>query len=1039
MDHFTRIGDIQCRRILAGISAAVYACDADGYLTVFNDAAANLWGRSPKIGIEKWCGSLRIYYPDGSDMPLTDCPMAIALRDGVPVTGREIVVERPDGTRRHVLPHPQPLFDDSGVLVGAVNMLVDITDRKRLEARDHFLLRLDDAIRQLGDPDRIILAAATLLREHLSAQRCSYAQVDVGQDRFDIMGESVDGAPSMVGRHTISQFSKACLERLRLGEPFIVEDAEQDPQCAERLDAYRAASVRSIICFPLHKNGEFVAAMSVHTTGPRTWRTDEIELVRTVTGRCWESIERALVTRTLRESESRFRLMADAAPAMIWMSATDKRCTWFNKRWLEFVGQSMEDAVHAPAASYVHPDDLAACQKISRQAFDGRIPFIMEFRLRRHDGEYRWILDHGVPRVGNDGAFAGYIGSCIDITDRKTAEQTLAQRERYLRAVIETTPECVKIVADDGTIRYMNPAGRKIMGAEPDSDLVGTSVYKLIAPESRDSYIEMHERVCAGERQLLDFDITGLRGNRRHMQTQAVPLHNADGTVDHLAITRDVTERVEVEIALRESENRFRMLAENISQFAWTADPSGSIHWYNQRWYDYTGTTFEQMQGGGWKAVHHPEYVDRVTEKFQRHIEAGEPWEDLFPIRGQDGGYRWFLSRARPIRDDQDRVVQWFGTNTDVTEHREAEQALERYKNELEHRVEERTQELRASHERLRLSERMASLGTLSAGLGHDMGNLLVPLRVCVEMLEQADLDPEHRDHVMEIKTSAEYLQQLAAGLRLMAIDPDRVRATESIDLRAWWREAAPVMKAALPKGIRLEADFPNQCWARISPATLTQAVFNLVQNAGSAMSERGSGTVRIASRCEEGIAVLTVEDDGPGMTPEVRNRCMEPFFTTKPRGISTGLGLVLVAGLVRDSGGSVELSSEPGKGTKFIIRLPSCSSQDDGADDQPMRGRAAVLMNDPRLHAFVAGELRAMRFEVTDGRSDTRPLDLAVVERGVEVNGTLDRAREVVLIGDGESDGHASSGCTVCAKPSSIREALQRFAQDRPGQEDDE
>jgi PAS domain S-box-containing protein len=137
----------------------------------------------------------------------------------------------------------------------------------------------------------------------------------------------------------------------------------------------------------------------------------------------------------------------------------------------------------------------------------------------------------------------------------------------------------------------------------------------------------------------------------------------------------DLTERQQYERELKESEVRFRDMADNISQFAWMADAKGWIFWYNQRWFDYTGTTLEQMQGWGWKAVHHPDHVDRVVARIQYSWDTGEPWEDTFPLRGRDGQYRWFLSRAVPIRDTDGNITRWFGTNTDITDLREAEQA----------------------------------------------------------------------------------------------------------------------------------------------------------------------------------------------------------------------------------------------------------------------------------------------------------------------------------------------------------------------------
>jgi PAS domain S-box-containing protein len=195
-------------------------------------------------------------------------------------------------------------------------------------------------------------------------------------------------------------------------------------------------------------------------------------------------------------------------------------------------------------------------------------------------------------------------------------------------------------------------------------------------PEVADFNRQVMQVGLAGE--TLSFKDKHLLLNRRGVPEDAwmnldySPVRDESGTpAGVLAIVVETTPWVYAARAQRESESRFRTLADNIAQFAWMADETGSIFWYNKRWFDYTGTSLEEMKGWGWQKVHHPDHVDRVVEKISRHFKTGEVWEDTFPLRGRDGTYRWFLSRAMPIRDESGKVVRWFGTNTDITQHLE--------------------------------------------------------------------------------------------------------------------------------------------------------------------------------------------------------------------------------------------------------------------------------------------------------------------------------------------------------------------------------
>jgi PAS domain S-box-containing protein len=262
----------------------------------------------------------------------------------------------------------------------------------------------------------------------------------------------------------------------------------------------------------------------------------------------------------------------------------------------------------------------------------------------------------------------------------------LQTRERGLRAALESTTDSVFVLDRSWRFTYLNrraeaqmPAGRDLVGQDfretfPDLEQspFGTA-YRAAMASGTPAHVEAV------------FAPTG-----RHLEAHAYP--GADGLT---VFFRDVTETRRLDERLADSEEQFRTLAESIPQLAWMADGTGWVFWFNRRYYDYTGTTLADAQGWGWRAVHHPEHVARVVERISRSWRTGEPWEDTFPLRGRDGTYRWFLGRALPILNEQGVVVRWFGTDTDVTEQREAEALLEQ-------RVAERTAQLAASEQRFR-------------------------------------------------------------------------------------------------------------------------------------------------------------------------------------------------------------------------------------------------------------------------------------------------------------------------------------------------
>lgn len=265
-----------------------------------------------------------------------------------------------------------------------------------------------------------------------------------------------------------------------------------------------------------------------------------------------------------------------------------------------------------------------------------------------------------------------------------------------------------------------------------------------------------------------------------------------------------------------------------------------------------------------------------------------------------------------------------------------------------------------------RHADRIASMGTLAAGLGHDLGNLVFPLRIRVDLMRSRDVCPELSDELDAIYNAVQYLQRLANGLRHMAMDPSETGiGVESVDLSEWWTDVEPLLRNALSRGMKLEQRFERRL-PRIPVAAhgLTQAVFNLVQNASEAMVHQGAGRVVVSAKYHDGMVQLAVSDDGPGMSEAVRRRCVEPFFTTKVRSISTGLGLALARGVVMRAGGTIGVVSEVGVGTKWTMSFPIAKCSDvqtrNGTQQQ-----ATVALEDTRLAAFAAAMLRTLDFDV--------------------------------------------------------------------------
>jgi PAS domain S-box-containing protein len=353
--------------------------------------------------------------------------------------------------------------------------------------------------------------------------------------------------------------------------------------------------------------------------------------------------------------------------------------------------------------------------------------------------------------------------------------------------------------------------------------------------------------------------------------------------------------------ALQESEQQFRSLADSIPQLAWMGDAQGNLFWYNRRWFEYTGTSPTEMEGWGWQSVHDPKVLPQVMENWKTSIATGKAFEMTFPLRAQDGSFRYFLTLALPVRDAHGAVARWFGTNTDVTEQRRSAEAL-------------------------RQTEKLAATGRLAASIAHEINN---PLEAVTNLIYLARKQPANATKYLgladnELDRIAQITKNTLGFYRDSA-SPSEVNIPEVLE-----EVLALYIRKLNFKKIDLRSESTLGAKVLAYPGEVRQIFANLISNSIEALPNQGLLRIRTSkTHSHDGTnrpgVRITFLDNGSGISPEHRKKIFEPFFTTK-KDVGTGLGLWLTLGLVEKHHGllSVRSSPHPAKSwTAFSVFLP--------------------------------------------------------------------------------------------------------------------
>ncbi len=378
----------------------------------------------------------------------------------------------------------------------------------------------------------------------------------------------------------------------------------------------------------------------------------------------------------LKESEERFRTMAEASDILIAVGDETSNAIYFNAAWVNFTGRPLDELLKFGWLDLIHPDDKDRYVNIYLDAYKKRVAFSGEFRVLDKNGDYRWLLAQGPPLFHADGTFAGYISSCMDITDRKNSIQIIEERKRLYETITQNTPDLIYVFDLNYRFVYANDALLKMWGLSWD-EAIGKSMIEIgYEPWHAEMHIREIDQVISTKKPVRgEVSFPHAKLGKRMYDYIFVPVINEKDEVEAITGTnRDISDIKNAEMELKKSEAQFRLLADSVPQHIWTSDPQGNLNYYNQSVYDYSGLNKEQFDKDGWIQIVHPDDREENIKQWLNSIATGKDFLLEHRFRKHDGEYRWQLSRAIPQKDENGKIQMWVGTSADINEQKKAQE-----------------------------------------------------------------------------------------------------------------------------------------------------------------------------------------------------------------------------------------------------------------------------------------------------------------------------------------------------------------------------
>jgi PAS domain S-box-containing protein len=574
-------------------------------------------------------------------------------------------------------------------------------------------------------------------------------------------------------------------------------------------------------------------------------------------------------------------------------------------------------------AASVHPEDVKRVMAAVQAHLERHAVYEEEYRVRTKDGAYRWWSARGAAARTPDGKPVRWIGSITNITERKQAEETLRESEAKYRTLIENIPQ--KILMKDRSCRWVsiNKNLAHDFGFRPE-EVVGKVDADLFPPDLAAKYHADDVRIMdTGKAEELEERYIQ-EGRETWVNTIKTPVRGANGEiVGVLGIFWDMTERKRAEEALRESESRFRQLAESLPQLVWTCQPDGPCDYLNRQWVEFTGVPEAQQHGFGWLEQLHPDDRAPTVAAWEAAVASGSDFRVEFRIRRHDGEYRWFDTQAVRLRDAGGHTVKWFGSNTDMTERRRVEEEIRQLNAELEQRVRDRTAELEAANKELE---------TFSYSVSHD---LRAPLRgidgfsrILLEKCS-AQLDDEGKDSLQRVRAASQRMGELIDDLLTLSRATRAELRRTAVDLTALAGEIVAELERVEPTR-RVRWVIAPGLAATGDRQLLRVVLDNLLNNAWKFTSRQAEARIEFgAMKGEQGCAFF-VRDNGVGFDMAYAGKLFGAFQRLHATADfpGTGIGLATVQRIIHRHGGRVWAEGQVNHGATFYFTLPETSQQ---------------------------------------------------------------------------------------------------------------